>query len=594
MGRAFSEIVTSELAADPALYAIPSTRIHSYERAMGARPVSAPGISAERGLALVAGANRLGYGEYSVSRGKLLARLTIADPQTGKTTLLASAEAPEDDVIAAASALARQVWPGAPPYRASHGPALKNYVAALEGSDPIEVVRNLEQAIAADSDFAPAYRLLAQFKAQAQDAPGALSAIASALSTDLRPLERARLEVAGAELSGDKAARLRALESVSRLSPSDPTVWLALAEAHANAHAYPQAVGDYQRSLAIEPQDPNSLNQLAYACAYAGDLPSAMAALRRYQALRPADANPFDSMGDVNLIAGRLGDAEAFYLQASRKTPHFESDSALFKAAMARLMTGDAAGAGALARQYLDARAAGKDPALDYRKAEWLWVSGHRKEAAAQMEAFARSVENGPARDLAARAYSMLAVWKLALGDRAAAARFAQQAAASSGPSSAELVELVRFLASPPAPPEEWAARAAQGFSGAARSSTAGLALPFALLVAQEFPAASQALQRVYDSGEVSDPQGALPILLAWTYLETGRSKEAAPLLRSNPLPVAGTGPIFTLCFPRIFYLRGLAAERVGNRPEAAANYKIFRELSGPDPLIWSGERQPH
>jgi hypothetical protein len=299
-------------------------------------------------------------------------------------------------------------------------------------------------------------------------------------------------------------------------------------------------------------------------------------------------------MGDANLIGGRLADAETFYLQASRKTPHFESDSSLFKAAMARLMTGDAAGAEVLERQYLDARSAGKDPALDYRKAEWLWVTGRRKEACAQMEAFARSVENGPSRDLAARAYSILAIWKLALGDRAAAASIAQQAAASAGPSSAELVELARFLASPPASPEEWAARAAHGFSGPARSSTAALALPIALLVAADFPAASQAFQRTYDSGEVADPEGALPILLAWTYLETGRDKDAAPLLRSNPVPAAGTGPLFTFCFPRIFYLRGLAAERAGNRPAAAANYQLFRKLSGPDPLIWEGEQPPH
>lgn len=587
MGRAFSEIVTSELAADPTLYAIPSTRIHNYERAMGARPVSVPGISSERGLALVAGANRLGYGEYSVSRGKLRARLTIADPETGQTTAVIASEAPENDVIAAASALARQVWSGAPPYRASHAPALRDYVAALEGNDPVAVVRNLEQAIAANSDFAPAYRLLAQWKAQAQDAPGALSVISAALSTDLRPLERARLEVAGAELSGDKAARLRALESVSKLTPSDPTVWQALAEAHAGAHAYSQAAGDYERALAIEPQDTNSLNQLGYALAYAGDLPSAMAALRRYQALRPADANPFDSMGDANLIAGRLGDAEAFYLQASRKTPHFELDGSLFKAAMARLMTGDASGADGLMRQYLDARAAEKDPVLDYRKAEWLWVTGRRKEAAAQMEAYARAVENGPAREMASRAYSMLSVWKLALGDGAAVARMAQQAAASAGPSSAEIVELARFLASPPAPPAEWAERAAHDFSSPARNSVAAWALPYALLAAKEFPAAAPLLQRIYDSGAVADPQGALPILLAWADLETGRDKDAAPLLRWNPIPVTGTGPLFTFCFPRIFYLRGLAAERAGNHAAAATNYQIFRKLSGPDPLIW-------
>jgi hypothetical protein len=111
--------------------------------------------------------------------------------------------------------------------------------------------------------------------------------------------------------------------------------------------------------------------------------------------------------------------------------------------------------------------------------------------------------------------------------------------------------------------------------------------LPYALLTAKEFPAAAPLLQRIYDSGEVADPQGALPVLLAWAELETGRDKDAAPLLRWNPIPVTGTGPLFTFCFPRIFSLRGMAAERAGNHAAAAANYQIFRKLSGPDPLIW-------
>ena len=594
MGRAFSEIITSELAGAPGIYAIPSTRIHNYERAMGARPVSAPGISAERGLAIVSGANRLGYGDYSVSGGRLQARLVIEDPQTGRMKTVVSTSAPANDVIAAASGLARQLWSGAPQYRSSRAQALQDYVAALEGSDPAAVARNLEQAIAASPDFAPAYRLLAQLKAQAQDAAGALAVIGQALSTGLRPLERARLEVADAELRGDRTARLRALDAVSKLTPSDPTVWQALAEALLNAHGYAQAVNDYGKALEIEPRDANSLNQLGYACAYSGDLPAAMAALRRYQALRPADANSLDSMGDVNLLTGRLGEAGNFYLQASQKTPHFELDGSLLKAAMARLMTGDIAGADGLARRYLDARAVDKDPALDYRKAEWLWVSGRRKEAGAQMETFARTAENGPARELAARAYSALAVWKLMLGDRAAATRMAQQAAAAAGPSSAEIVALARFLTGPPASPAEWATRAGHDFPGPVRNPVRDLALAYALLVAKEFQPASQALKQIYESADQADGQGALPVLLAWTYLETGRDKEAAPLLRLNPIPATtGTGPLLAFYFPRIYYLRGLAASRAGKRDEAAANYQLFRKLSGPDPLLWGEEQKP-
>jgi tetratricopeptide (TPR) repeat protein len=592
IGRAFSEIITSELASAPGMYAIPSTRIHSYERAMGARPVSAPGISAERGLAIVAGANRLGYGSYAVSGGKLHASLTIADPRNGKTTAVFSAVAAQGDVIGAATALARRLWAAAPAYRSSNAPALKSYISALEGNDPAAVVRDLEGAIAASPDFASAYRLLAQLKAQAHDAPGALDVIGRALSTDLRPLERARLEVAEAELRGDRGLRLRALDTVSKLTPSDPTVWQALAEARFNAHDYSRSAGDYGKAIEIEPQDVNVLNQMGYSCAYAGDLAAAMAALRRYQVLRPADANPLDSMGDVNLVAGRLADAENFYLQASRKVPHFELDVSLFKAAMARLMTGDIAGADVLAQRYLDARAAEKDLAVDYRKAEWLWISGRRKDAVARMQAFAHAAGSGPSRELAGNAYASLALWKLLLGDRAASLDFVRQAEASAPPRGDETVALARFLAAPSAPSEEWAARAERDFPGPAANNFRDLAIAYASLLEKRFQAASDALQRVFNSGETGDSQGVLPVLLAWTYLETGRDKDAAPLLRWNPIP-ASINPLFSFCFPRVFYLRALSASRAGKRDEAAADYQLFRRLSGADPLVWSEERQP-
>ena len=52
----------------------------------------------------------------------------------------------------------------------------------------------------------------------------------------------------------------------------------------------------------------------------------------------------------------------------------------------------------------MQAREAAKDPVLDYRKAEWAWVSGRRKSARQGLETFARGAENGPLREIASRA----------------------------------------------------------------------------------------------------------------------------------------------------------------------------------------------
>ena len=52
---------------------------------------------------------------------------------------------------------------------------------------------------------------------------------------------------------------------------------------------------------------------------------------------------------------------------------------------MARLMTGDIAGADALAKNYADARAASRDPQAPLFRAEWSWLTGRRRQALREM-----------------------------------------------------------------------------------------------------------------------------------------------------------------------------------------------------------------
>jgi tetratricopeptide (TPR) repeat protein len=592
MGRAFSEVITAELAGAPGVYAIPSSRLHGLERVLGPRPVSVPGISAERSLAFASGATRLGYGEYSVRGGRLSARLTIEDPRTGKMIQVASAAA--GDVLAVASELVRQLSPRVTPYGTNSVPALQAYMAAQESATAAATEQNLDRAIAADPDFGPPYRLLAQLKAQQQDRTTADALLGQALARAgaMPPAERARLHLEAAGLHGDSAARQSALTTLVALEPNDPAAWSSLAESCMNRRQYPQAVQAYGKLLEIEPEDVNALNQLGYAAAYAGSLDTALDALRRYQALRPADANPLDSQGDVNLLAGRLRQSESFYLQAAKKDPNFENGGDLWKAAMARLMSGDVAGADTLAQHYISAREAAKDPLAGYRQAEWLWVAGRRKSACQRLQTFARAAEAGPSREFASRAYSQLAVWSLVLGDRAAAAQLAQKAALLAGPSSAGAALVARFLAEPPASSSEWSVRAERLFPNASEDSLKSFALAYALLLGRQFQPASLLLSQLYDGANPSaDP--SLPVMLAWTCLETGRANDAAPLLRFNPIPsTKGLSLFASFYFPRIYYLRGLVAEKQGKPDEARANYQLFRQLSGPDPLIWDEEQR--
>jgi tetratricopeptide (TPR) repeat protein len=582
IGRALSEVVAGTLSAAPGIVVIPSGRMHALNPTLGIRSVSAPGISSERTMALAAGANRIGYGEYSFVSGRLEARLTVEDPETNKMVQVAAATSAGRDPIDAATALARQLSDRVVSYGTRSVPALKAWVAAMESADPAVVQGALNQCLAADPDFGPPYLALAQWKAQRQDRPGAIDLLGQALAhADRMPLrDRIRIEFELANLRGDAAGQQRALTDLLKLDPRDPSGWRALAQMALNRRDLAQAIQSWQKAIEIE-DDPSSENQLAYAAANAGDLNTAVRALHRYQALRPADANAIDSLGDVHLITGHLREAENFYREAIAKDPNFLNHADYFKAAMAHLMTGDVPGADTLANQYADARSAARDPLAGLHRAEWLWISGRRKDGYEQLAKFAREAEAGAQREPASRAYAELAIWSLLQGDHAAAAEMARKSAPLAGPSSIGLTILARFLAQPPASPDEWSNRAARLFPATAPSGFRDLALAYALLLDRHFQPASVILKRIHDTTSPNADEG-VSILLAWSLLETGRVQDAAPLLKLNPVPQAtGVGPMTAFYFPRLYELRALAAEKLGNPAAARENRKLYRRLSG-------------
>jgi tetratricopeptide (TPR) repeat protein len=595
MGRGFAQVITRDLAGAPGLYAIPFERLHNGEAALGIRPAKAPGISAERSLALGAGANRLGYGEYWVRGGKLEARLTIEDPQRQKVVRVIDGSGTAGKPLEMADALARELSRQAEAYPTRSREALQAYSNALESDDTATRSRLLEAAIAADADFSLPYFLLSQLTVRT-DRARALALLDRALARGAKvpELERARGAFLAANLREDSGAALQSLRVWSGLTPNDPEVWRTLGREAMGHHQYPRAMQAFQKALGIEPDDIDALNRLGYSAAYSGQLDTAMSALRQYQARRPLDANPLDSMGDVNLLLGRWRDAESFYLQAAKKDPSFLAGGEPFKAAMARLMSGDTPGADRLFQQFADGRTAAKDPLVDFRKAQWVWISGRRKEGYDQMAAFAQSADQSTSRPAASLAYTQLAIWSVALGDRGKAAQMAEKAAALAGRESASapgsLARVARFVSQPSAPASEWVARAERAFPAPAEKQEKEAALAYALLADKQFAQAAGVLERLYSYGSANANEG-FAVLLAWAYLETGKPKETAALLRLNPLPLAaGVRDLDVFDFPRLFYLRGRIAALAGNQEQAESYYKLFLKLSGDEPLEWGEE----
>jgi tetratricopeptide (TPR) repeat protein len=563
MGRALAEVITSELTGAPGLYAIPSSRLHQLNATMGVRPISAPGISAEAPLAVAAGANRVAYGYYSIVAGRLRTRLTIEEPAGGVRQGPIEVSVDAADVIGAGTALAKAIWPEARPYGTSSAGALEAYTRAMEAGDPAAIVHGAEQAIATDANFGSAYSLLAEMRAKLQDRAGAQVVVQAALARGdaIQPIDRVRLGMLNASLRGDPAAMEAALGLYVKTAPLDPAAWRAVANLEAGRHQYGRAMEAYRRALDVEPEDATSWNELGYMAAYAGNFDAAMAAARRYQELRPQDPNPLDTMGDINVMAGRLAEAERFYLEAHKKNPTFLGGAEVFKAAMAHLMTGDVAGADAIA---------GQGPLA--ATAEWQWISGRRKQAFAKLSAEAAGF---PGRDAQARAFAELTIWALLLGDREAAARMSQQAASLITQASAPLVAVARFVALPAASAEEWASRAAQMFPNAPAGSIRDYALAYALLLNREFASAVPVLKQLEARLGVNGDRSAA-IELAWALVETGNVKDAAPLVKLNPVPSFGPTAIFeALYFPRVFDVRARVGENAGE------NRRVYRALGG-------------
>lgn len=575
MGRGFSEILSGELEGSPQRHVIQFGALHAFDASLGKRP-AAPGISSESAAALAAGANGIIYGDFSVVNGRLHATATQEDLAAHKMVRVVSASGPAGEgILPVAEALARQLGE-THPFGTSNPQAVRAYVAALEAPDPAAASRDLSQATAADPNFGRAwvFRLDAALAQRNRAEADQMVEEAGPHRERFTALDRAGLDLGAAVLRGDYQAQLAARHALAQLDPANPNHHRALGEALMSLREYQDAIVEFRRALSLRPDDIVALNAMGYAAAFNGDLPTAIRVLRGYEQLRPNDPNPLDSLGDAHFALGHFGEAEQFYLAAQAKGPAFLNGGELLKAAQARLMTGDVAGATKLFNRYLAGRQAAHDPNAPYHAATWQWQTGERRAAIASLDRLARGDAAGAFREVACRADAQAAVWLLDLGDRAAAADHARKAVAEAGPASAALAAMVASLAQP------------EAFRAPSQGPLKDYARAYALLYARQFQPAAEALRQIYGkpTNELDD---GLAVLLAWAYEETGQWQRAEPLLRLTPLPGpegAPTGlPMFSsLCFPRLFFLRGAVADRQGRHAEAARNYQMFRKLSGP------------
>ncbi|MCZ2075219.1 MAG: hypothetical protein HUU41_09270 [Bryobacteraceae bacterium] len=523
MGRAASEIVIESLSGSPSITAL---RVSSANEAYAVR------------------AERLVEGYYTLVDGRLRLTASVRDIERNRTIDSPSAEgAATSGIMPVAAGMAKNLGGDANRFSTRNHTAIENWAKGLAGTAGEQTSRLFEAAIAADPNFGEAYVHFAEFLLGRAGVAAARRIIESARSRNLGEVERARLDVLSASIAGDARAQLEAVQRLASLTPGDAILYRTLGNLQLSAHRYGDASKSLARAAELDPADPDALNLLGYARAYTLDLDGAKAALEQAAKAAPGDANPQDSLGDVHFLLGRFREAESYYLAAHRKNPSFLGSATLLKAAHARWMAGDRAGADTIFQQYRDALRQAKFPLAELQAARWEHLTGRMQQGMERLEKFAAAAQG----DIRSLAFSQLAVWKLAAGDRNGAAQSGAEGTKSAGNPA---TSVTAYLA---------AAAIRGGMSGGGQPVSPALrdyASAYGALFEKRFADAVPLLERLY--GQSSFTSGRhVELLLAWACIETGALDRARKLLQTYPLPVIQPEEIFAfLEYPRVLELR--------------------------------------
>ena len=382
IGRALSEEVAGQLEGTRHNAVVPFQTLHQLDAALGARPVDAPGISAELPAAIGAGVDRIVTGTYTVRGNQLSITAVEENLDTRRAAAPFTANGTVDDILHLADEIAHDIDEEAAPPITGSARALRSYALALESpagqSEPL-----LNEAIQLDPDFGGPYVMLAAAALAGHDDAAFASVFAAerARGNGVRPVDRAILNLDDARLHADLGTRIDALAALFRLMPADPFRLRELGAAELEANRYVEAADHFRKLESLRPSTTEPLNLLGYAQMYAGDEAGALQSFEKARRANPADANAVDSVGDAQFFFGHFDQAEKSYLQAHAKEPGAESGE-LLKAAWARLMRGDRGGAAALVDRYRAERAKAGDTTGDLRAAQLLRVAGKQPDAA--------------------------------------------------------------------------------------------------------------------------------------------------------------------------------------------------------------------
>jgi tetratricopeptide (TPR) repeat protein len=453
--------------------------------------------------------------------------------------------------------LSKAINPAARAFSTANGAAFESYAKG-----------DFEQAVKLDPGFGAAYLnwLVALRSKGDREAGAKVLAEARAQGTRLNELDRAQIDVASGWLDpADRDAHRVALMRLAGIVKNDAQLMRELSEAALVARNFKAAAEWLEKAAAIEPTNSAIWNSMAYANALGGDLAAAEQSIAQYRKLAaPSDANPSDTTGEVYYLSGKFAEAEKAFVDAFQKNPHFLAGAMMYKAAQARLMTGDANGATGLFDKYLEYKKSVNDPDIEGRRATWEFLIGRRKAALERIS-----------KQSSSRARAQQSLMLLIGGDRAAARKQAEAAMQPPAPDR-QLAPIALFMSGSAASVPEWRESADRFFGAQSPPVLKNQFMAYALFIQKEYAEVAALLgQQVMEASPLAE--SFHKELVAAALVAAGRETEAQPFVAAYPLPDATNESVLAaLIFPRLFETRAAVFAKLGKTAEA----KAMRDLA--------------
>jgi len=199
-----------------------------------------------------------------------------------------------------------------------------------------DAIRELEEAVRLDPQFALAYmRLAEQYSLQGDLRRGnELILKVDQMQSRLPRYEQLSLQALKASRSRDPEADVIVRQQLVSEFPRSTMDRGILGVVTSYLGKRQQTLDLFQQGLALDPKSEDLLNFESYELAKWGDFTGALAANDGYLAVRPGDPNPLDSRGDVLYMAGRDEEAVALYRKVLELKPDFSGYGEYLKLAV--------------------------------------------------------------------------------------------------------------------------------------------------------------------------------------------------------------------------------------------------------------------